>query len=178
MHTARSLRSRVALGAAVAAGLAAVTAATTPAGDAAMFGGPWISIEAPANPYDQATYGAIMLVHTFHHSTKVELPLVGKAEGLIDGERKSVALTFGKSSQAGTRSVRNEWGGKGIWTVVLTATEGQASIQAVAEINADGSVGKVSVPARNGRPHLLSVAEIDRGLRERAEGRVAVGGSR
>ena len=179
MRTTRSLISRAALGATMVAGLVAVTAATTPTTltkDAAAFGGPWISIEAPANPYDQATYGALMLVHTFHHSTKVELPLAGKAEGLVDGERRSVALTFGKSSQAGTRSVRNQWGGKGIWTVVLTATEGQASIQAVAEINADGSVGKVSVPVRNGRPHLLSVAEIDRALRERAGGRMAVGG--
>lgn len=176
MRTTRSLISRAAFGATIVAGLAAVTAATTPSGDAAAFGGPWISIEAPANPYDQATYGALMLVHTFHHSTKVELPLAGKAEGLVDGERRSVALTFGKSSQAGTRSVRNQWGSTGTWTVVLTATEGQASIQAVAEINADGSVGKVSVPVRNGRPHLLSAAEIDRGLRERAGGRMAVGG--
>lgn len=151
--------------------LSAATRLSTP-----MFGGPWISIEAPANPYEQATYGAIMLVHTFHHSTKVELPLVGKAEGLVDGERKSVALTFGKSSQAGTRSVRNEWGSKGIWTVVLTATEGKASIQAVAEINADGSVGKITVPVRNGRPHLLSVAEIDQALRDRARAPMAVGG--
>ena len=176
MRTTRSLISRAALGAAMAAGLVAVTAATSTSSDAAMFGGPWISIEAPANPYDQTTHGALMLVHTFHHGTKVNLPLVGKAEGLVDGERKSVALTLAKSSQIGTRSVRNEWGSKGTWTVLLTATEGQNSIQAVAEINADGSVGKISVPSRNGRPHLLSVAEVDQGLRERARVPMAVGG--
>lgn len=170
MRTTRSLISRAALGATIVAGLATVTSAT---GDAATFGGPWISIEAPANPYDQATRGSLMLVHTFHHGTRVDLPLVGKAEGLVDGERKSVALTLTKSSQVGTRGVRNEWGSKGTWTVLVTASQGDARVQAVAEIHADGSVCKISVPSKNGRPHLLSVAEIDRGLRERAGGRLA-----
>ena len=153
--------------------LSAAMRTSTPA-----FGGPWISIETPANPYEQATRGALMLVHTFHHGTRVNLPLVGKAEGLVDGERKSVALTLVSSSQIGTRAVRNEWGSKGIWTVLLTATEGQGSIQAVAEITADGSVGKISVPMKGGRPHLLSVAEIDSGLRARAAGTVAQAGRR
>jgi hypothetical protein len=176
MRTTRSLVSRAALGATMVAGLAAVTAATNSSSGAAMFGGPWISIEAPVNPYDQTARGALMLVHTFHHGTKVELPLVGKAEGLVDGERKSVALTLTKSAQAGTRSVRNEWGSKGTWIVLLTASQGEANIQATAEINADGSVGRIGVPSKNGRPHLLTVAEIDRGLRDRARAPMAVGG--
>ena len=176
MRTTRSLISRAALGVTMVAGLAAVTAATNSSSDAAMFGGPWISIEAPANPYDPTARGALMLVHTFHHGTKVNLPVVGKAEGLVDGERKTVKLTLTKSSEIGTHSVRNEWGSKGTWTVLVTASEGDASIQAVAEINADGSVGKISVPSKNGRPHLLSVAEIDQGLRDRARAPMAVGG--
>lgn len=142
---------------------------------APMFGGPWISIESPANPYDEAMRGSVMLVHTFHHGTKVDMPLVGKAEGLVDGQRKSVSLTLTKGSQAGTHGVRNEWGAKGIWTVLLTATqpEPSASIQAVVDINADGTVGKVTVPNTAGRTRLLSAAEIDQGLRERASARVA-----
>ena len=142
---------------------------------APMFGGPWISIESPANPYDQAMRGSVMLVHTFHHGTKMDMPIVGKAEGLVDGQRKSVALTLAKGSEAGTHGVRNQWGTKGTWTVLLTATqhEPSASIQAVVDINADGSVGKVVVPNTAGRPRLLSAAEIDQGLRERAGARVA-----
>ena len=176
MRITRSLMSRAALGATMVAGFAAVTAATSTSNAAALFGGPWISIEAPANPYDPTARGALMLVHTFHHGTKVNLPVVGKAEGLVAGERKTVNLTLTKSSEIGTHSVRNEWGSKGTWTVLVTATQGDASIQAVADINADGSVGKISVPSKNGRPHLLSVAEIDRGLRERAGAPMAVGG--
>jgi hypothetical protein len=142
---------------------------------APMFGGPWISIEAPANPYDQATRGSLMLVHTFHHGAKVDMPLVGKAEGLVDGERKSVTLTLTKGSEMGTHGVRNEWGTKGTWMVLLTATqhEPNARIQAVVDITADGSVGKVTVPNTAGRLRLLSAAEIDQGLRERVSARVA-----
>ena len=176
MRTTRSLMSRAALGAMMVAGLAAVTAAANTSRGAAMFGGPWISIESPANPYDEATRGSLFLVHTFHHGAKVDLPVTAKAEGIVDGQRKSVALTLSKASQAGTQGVRNQWGDKGTWMVLATASEHGGSVQAVVEINADGSVGKVSVPSTNGRPRLLTVAEIDRGLRDRAGAPMAVGG--
>ena len=169
MRTIRPLATRTVALAAIAGSAMLLAAASIPP----AFGGPWISIESPANPYDQATRGAIMLVHTFHHGTKVNLPLAGKAEGLVDGQRKSVELTLVKSSQIGTRAVRNEWGSKGTWTVLLTASQGDASIQAVAEITPDGSVGKVTLPMKNGRYQPLSVAEIDRGLRERAGAHLA-----
>jgi hypothetical protein len=144
--------------------LAGATRATTP-----MFGGPWISVEAPVNPYDESVRGALFLVHTFHHGYKVNLPLSGTAEGLVDGQRKSVALTMMKSAELGTRGVRNEWGVKGTWTVLVTAKQGEIPIQAVVEIDADGSVGRISIPKEpSGKARTLSVAEIDRGLRERA----------
>ena len=176
MRITRSLMSRAALGATMVAGLAAVTAATNTSRGAAMFGGPWISIESPANPYDEATRGSLFLVHTFHHGAKVDLPVTAKAEGIVDGERQSVTLTPSKASQGGTHGVRNQWGDKGTWMVLATTSDHGASIQAVVEINADGSVGKVSVPALSGRPRLLSAAEIDRGLRARAGAPMAVGG--
>ena len=171
MLVTRTRAARLALLATLGGATLMLSAAMRPS--TPMFGGPWISIEAPVNPYDQTARGALMLVHTFHHGTKVNLPLVGTAEGLVNGERKTVNLTLTKSSEIGTRSVRNEWGSKGTWTVLMTASQGDVQIQAVAEINADGSVGKISVPSKGGRPHLLSVAEIDQGLRDRAGARVA-----
>jgi hypothetical protein len=176
MFLTRSRAARAAMLATIGGATLMLSAATRDA--TSMFGGPWISIEAPANPYDQAMRGSLMLVHTFHHGTKVDMPLVGKAEGLVDGQRRSVALTLAKGSQAGTHGVRNQWGEKGTWTVLLTATqhEPQASIQAVVDINADGTVGRVAVPTSNGRYQLLSAAEIDRGLRARAGVPTVVGG--
>ena len=171
MPVTRTRAARLAMLATLGGATLVLSAAMRPS--TATFGGPWISIEAPVNPYDQTARGALMLVHTFHHGTKVNLPVVGRAEGLVDGERKTVDLRLTKSAEVGTHSVRNEWGSKGTWTVLLTAREGQTSIQAVAEINADGSVGKIGVPSKNGRYHPLSVAEIDQGLRDRTSARVA-----
>ncbi len=142
----------------------------------AMFGGPWISIEAPVNPYDASTRGALFLVHTFHHGAPEDLQIVAKAEGLLDGQRKSVTLTPSKSAQAGTQSVRNEWGSKGVWTVLVSTSEHGGTVQAVVDIDADGAVGRVTVPTENGRWKVLSAAEIDRSLRERARAPLAVGG--
>jgi hypothetical protein len=175
MRITRSLMTRAVLGTTMLVGIAAVTAATDSTRGVAMFGGPWISIESPANPYDQATRGSLFLVHTFHHGAKVDLPVTARAEGLVNGERKSVALTLSKASQAGTHGVRNQWGDRGTWMVLATASEHGGTVQAVVEINSDGSVGKVSVPSASGRPRVLGAAEIDRGLRDRAGAPTAVG---
>ena len=45
--------------------LTALLVAGLPA--AAVAGPPWVSIELPANPWDETTRGAFLLVHAFHH---------------------------------------------------------------------------------------------------------------
>ncbi|MDB4881355.1 MAG: hypothetical protein JWL95_121 [Gemmatimonadetes bacterium] len=173
-HTARWSTLVAIAGGVLVLGAARPSARTS----AAKFGGPWISIETPVNPFDNSTRGALLLVHTFHHGTPEDMPIVGKAEGLVDGQRRSVAFTVAKSSRTGTYGVHKQWGDKGIWTLLITATplEHQSSIQAVVDIGADGEVERVSVP-RNAQsmPRMLTAAEVDRGLRERAKGPVAVG---
>ena len=173
MTVTRSRAARVAMLATLGGATLMLSAATR--NSSTMFGGPWISIEAPVNPYDASTRGALFLVHTFHHGTPEDQRIVAKAEGLVDGQRKSVALTPSKSAQVGTQSVRNEWGRKGTWTVLVSTTEHGFAMQAVVDIDADGAVGRVTVPMENGRWKMLSAAEIDRSLRERARAPLAVG---
>lgn len=147
---------------------------------ASHFGGPWISVESPVNPYDNSTQGALFVVHTFRHGNPMDMGMAGTAEGLVDGQRRSVALTVSKTSHTGSYAVRREWGEKGIWTVVITATPTDhgpgEKLQALVEIGSDGDVGRVIVP-RNDRGGLrtVAVAEVDRGLRERAKALVTVG---
>ncbi|MEO8561782.1 MAG: hypothetical protein ABI601_06885 [bacterium] len=176
--SSRALAIRSLTLAAIAAGTMLVGAASSPH-EASKFGGPWISVETPVNPFDNSTRGALLLVHTFHHGTPESMPIVGKAEGLVDGQRRAVDFVVTKSSREGTYAVQRQWGTKGIWTLLITATpleHGNGSIQAVVEIGADGDVDGVSVP-RDARsmPRLLSLAEVDRTLRERAKAPVAVG---
>ena len=47
--------------------LAAVAAPAVALSAASSFSPPWISIETPPNPYDPASRGAFLVVHTFHH---------------------------------------------------------------------------------------------------------------
>ena len=142
----------------------------------AMFGGPWMSVEAPGNPYDNATRGAAFYVHTYHHTIPVEMTVTATAEGVVDGQRKSVPIAVAKGTQTGTYAVRNQWGSKGVWTVVVGATAPglSANMQALVEIDADGEVGRVTVPHAGMMPRAVSDAEIDRALRERAGARARV----
>ena len=178
MRTTRSFASRAALGAAMVTGLVAVTGATkSTTARAALFGGPWISIEAPVNPYVSSTSGALFVVHTYVHQNPVDLPVSGRAEGLVDGKRRTVPFTLARSAQTGTYVVRREWGDKGIWTVLVTAmpeAKNGWSIQAVVNVGADGEIEKVSVPRAGQTPRLLTDADVERGLRDRARAMLAV----
>ena len=160
--------------------LATIAAGVFGVGAAVSFGGPWISIETPVNPYDNATRNAVLLVHTFHHGTPEFMPIVGKAEGIVDGQRRAMDVTLDKSSRDGTYGLQRQWGSKGIWMLLITATPlehgGNSSIQAVVDIGAGGEVERVSIP-RNAQsmPRLLTTAEVDRALQARAKAPVAVG---
>ncbi|HEX7977905.1 MAG TPA: hypothetical protein VF461_04845 [Gemmatimonadaceae bacterium] len=180
MRITRSLVSRAALGAMMVVGLVAVTAATkgtTPR--TAMFGGPWLSIETPANPYLASGDGALFLVRTYVHQTPAELPVAGRAEGIVDGKRRSVPFTLAKTTQPGAYVVRPEWGGKGIWTVLVTAMPEATNswkMQAVVDVGADGAIEKVTLPrAANRAPRALTDAEVEDWLRARVKATVAVG---
>lgn len=149
-----------------------LSAATSPSSSAWFKGGPWISIETPANPYDASVRGSAFVVHTFHHAVPTEMQLDGRAEGLVDGHRRTVPLTLSKGAQTGSYGVRNEWGTKGTWSVLLTATQPnpKVSIQAVVDLGTDGTVSRVTLPQR-----MQTTADVERSLRERAGAALTVG---
>lgn len=154
-------------------GATLILSAAMPSSSSAWFkGGPWISIETPANAYDASLRDAAFVVHTFHHAVPTDMQLDARAEGLVDGHRRTVPLTPSKGSQTGTYAVRNTWGTTGTWSVLVTATQ-QApnwSIQAVVDLGPDGTVAHVRLPQR-----MQTTAEIDRSLRERAGSALTVG---
>jgi hypothetical protein len=178
-HVRAARRTTLVAIATLAGGAMMLVAAKPWAGAPAMFGGPVISIETPVNPYDASVRGALLLVHTYHHGTKEHMPLTAKAEGLVDGQRRSLDLKLVRSSQAGTHGLHRQWGDKGIWTLLITATpenHGGGSVQAVVDIAADGEVARVRVPRTASNAYrLMTAAEVDRELRERARAPMAVG---
>jgi hypothetical protein len=142
------------------------TALATPAVGLKL-GPPWISIEYPINPHDQSMRGAFLLVHVFHHSTPIVYPVEGTAEGIVNGERRTIKLEFTETSRTGVYGLRRQWPTEGAWTLVI-----KGGATAVVELGADGEVASVKVPSRQERgwtiPTDVSMADIDKALRARA----------
>jgi hypothetical protein len=138
----------------------------------ALAGPPWISIELPANPYD-ASRGAFLLVHAYHHGTPVIDLISGTAEGIVNGERRTITLEFSSSGRDDVRALKKMWPDEGVWTLVITATQAPGeTATAVVEIGPDGQVSSVRVPSRWVGDHVEPVsvarADIDSSLRARA----------
>jgi hypothetical protein len=141
----------------------------------ASFGPPWISIETPANPYDAASRGAFLLVHAFHHGTPMSFPVSGRAEGIVKGERKTISLALKPTSRPGVYALHKQWTDDGVWTLVLSVTQGEGegnTVSAVVDLGTNGQVASVDVPTvmRNNYrvPAPVSMASIEAGLKARA----------
>jgi len=154
--------------------LALVTALTLTAFSSAHAGPPWIAIEYPANPFDQATRGGFLTVRTYHHGQITAKTLTGTAEGVINGKRESMKLDIRPGSQAGMYVVRWQRPASGKWVLVINSgVQGVVDATAVVEIGANGEVAGISVPTRsygNGwiGPRPVASSEIDALLQGRA----------
>jgi hypothetical protein len=117
--------------------------------------------------------GAFLLVHVFHHSTPIVYPVEGTAEGIVNGERRTIKLEFTNTSRTGVYGLRRMWPTEGVWTLVIKMSRGQDDgATAVVELGSDGEIASVRVPNRQeGRwtiPTDVSMADIDKALRARA----------
>jgi len=111
---------------------------------------PWISIEYPINPYDTSLRGAFLVVHTFIHRTPYALRLAGTAEGIVNGERRTIPLEFTATSQPGVYTLMQRWPREGLWTLVIRAGEAPGMVAtAVVEVGADGELASVRVPRQS-----------------------------
>ncbi|MEO8579512.1 MAG: hypothetical protein ABI469_04630 [Gemmatimonadales bacterium] len=153
---------------------ALVTALTLTAFSTALAGPPWIAIEYPANPFDQASRGAFLTVRTYHHGDLLARTVTGTAEGVVNGKRQSMPLDIRPGSKAGMYSVRWERPAVGRWVLVINSGyQGVTDATAVVEISPTGSVANVTVPTRNYSggwigPRPVAASEIDALLEGRA----------
>jgi len=150
------------------ASLLALVAA--PSAHARAGGPPWLSIELPANPLDPTTKGAFLVVRTYHHDRSVPFPVEGRAEGVVNGERRSLPLTFERTGTEGVLALRKTWPSEGAWVLVITGMKGEGSVTALVSIADDGEVRHVRVPSRSvegGRwivPTQVTQADVDAAL--------------
>jgi hypothetical protein len=137
----------------------------------AFAGPPWISIELPANPYDRATKGAFLVVHAFHHGTPMGFPVSGKAEGIVNGQRKTVELRFDRGERDGTYVLKNSWGNEGEWTLVISVTQGENDAATALVQVSNAKVIAVDVPTEQRGdwtvPKKVTLADVESTLRDR-----------
>src|SRR5438552_11217059 len=136
-------------------------------------GPPWISIELPVNPYDRSMQGAFLLVHAFHHGTAMGYIVSGTAEGMVNGERRSLKLEFSETSREGVHALKRTWPSEGTWTLVIKANQGpDDAATAVVDLGSDGEVAASRVhPTQRGEwtvPARVAMSDIDAALRARA----------
>ena len=152
-----------------AAGVAllAIAAAATPL----TAGPPWISVELPGNPFDQNARDAFLIVHAFHHGEPVEYPVSGVAEGVVNGQRKTIPLTFQKTQRPGAFAVKKQWSDGTIWILAFTVTQAKDDVaSALVTIAADGHATRVETLTKIGEggrafPRAIARTDIDSALR-------------
>ena len=154
----------------VPAAVAALTLGwAAPAATEVRLGPPWISIESPPNPHDRTTRGALLVVRTYHHGTQLDQGVRGTAEGLVNGERRSVRLDFDRTSQAGVYALRRHWPTEGRWALVISTGPENGAATALVALGARGEVASVAVPTREqdgwSVPRAVTRAEVDALLR-------------
>jgi hypothetical protein len=152
-----------------------ITASALAVVAALAVGPPWISIEYPANPHDRSANGAMLYVHVFHHAQAIAYPIEGTAEGIVNGERRSIKLRFTETARTAVYGLSRQWPTEGVWTLVIKMSRGDHGSDgatAVVELGADGEIASVRVPTRRqGQwtiPVDVSMDDVDRGLRVRA----------
>lgn len=87
-------------------------------------GPPWVSVEYPANPYDSATRGALVVLHSYHHGAQIEAAATARAISLVDGKRRTLPLEIVPTSRGGVYAVRGELPEGVVSVLVLTTREG------------------------------------------------------
>jgi hypothetical protein len=128
---------------------------------AALAGPPWIAIELPASPFSSLPRDAFLLVRAYHHFTPQSALITGTAEGLVNGERRSLALEIAPTGVEGLFVVRRQWPARGVWVLRLTVDQGHGKATAVVGIGAQGEVNLVRVPrGLGGAPRPVSDEEV------------------
>lgn len=150
--------------------LAAVVTLAAATASPAWAGPPWLSIEFPANPMNKSAQGAYLLVHTFHHEQVATFVVEARAEGIVNGQRKTLPLTLERTDREGVYALKQTWPQTGDWVIVIVGAPGDGSVTALVSI-ADGNLRGIRVPTRqieNGRwtvPTQVTQADIESELR-------------
>jgi hypothetical protein len=130
---------------------------------------PWLSIESPVNPWDAASHGVAFYVHTMLREGVPSLSdMSGTADGVVNGERRTMPLELASTSRPGVFSVRRTWPADGAWVLRISLH----STTAIVSIDRNGAVSmRIPTESTHGGvvPRAVSQREVDSTLAELAK---------
>jgi len=124
------------------------------------------SVGSPVASQDYQAKGAAFVFRTQGCAEPAKPKISGTAEGLVKGERRSVALKVVALTKPGVYAVYQNWPVEGEWVVNLKGTCAEASAGAIVPIGPKGFIRESS----KFFPRPATKAEIETSLKEIANG--------
>jgi len=115
---------------------------------AALAGGFWISAYSPAAPVAANIRDAVVVIAAEGCANPSDAKLNGTAEGLVRGQRQSVALQFTPTSKPGVYAVKKQWPAEGAWVLSITGDYRGHNSTVLVELEPNGKFR--AEPARAG----------------------------
>src|SRR5262245_18813854 len=134
-----------------------------PAAAPLMAGGMYLTLARPEASPDPAAKGAVMLVRAdgCQEPAKVEISAV--AEGLVNGQRKTVPLKLTRLGNGTTHAVVPGWPAEGVWVVRVTGKLGSASVYTLVAIGSDG-LDRAGTKSKYGAASEAEIVSMLKGL--------------
>lgn len=104
----------------------------------AFAGGFQLSLETPSGG-DPQLKDAVLIVRTFGCHQPADAKLSASAEGLINGNRKSLPLEL-RSIGSGVYALKQQWPSEGHWVLALTGAYNGMTSSVLVELGANGKV--------------------------------------
>lgn len=104
-----------------------------------LAGGFQLSVETPAGSGDSQLKDVVLIARTYGCHQPADAKLSATAEGLINGNRKSVPLEL-RSIGSGVYAMKQQWPSEGTWVVALTGAYNGMTSSVLVELGPNGKV--------------------------------------
>jgi hypothetical protein len=105
----------------------------------ALAGGFQLSIETPAGPSDPQMNDVVLVARTYGCHQPADAKLTATAEGLVNGNRKSMPLEL-RSIGSGVYAIKQQWPSEGTWVLALTGAYNGMTSSVLVELGPSGKV--------------------------------------
>jgi hypothetical protein len=121
-------------------------------------GPPMLAVEMPAKAVDASAQGATLVVRASQCGESIDAEVMGRAEGVVAGKRRTIPLRMRLMPQKGAWAVAKQWPDEGRWILVFTV-ESHGRATAMVDLPAAGA--KDAAPKVELIHRIVAAKEID-----------------